>query len=302
MGKRTWTYDHIPGQNGRVVLITGANSGLGYQEALMMALKGAEVILAGRDSKKMNAALKAIAKQAPDAKLSLVMLDLADLNSVAKCAQEVQQNFKRLDLLINNAGVMIPPFSHTKQGYELQFGTNHLGHFALTGQLLPLLLQTPGSRIASMSSLAGVAGSINLNDLNYERRRYIKMLAYGQSKLANLMFTNSLANRLKNIGSDTIAVAAHPGGSPTNLQQNGGFFFRRILTPLTSHPPSQGALPILRAACDPEAANGSFWAPSGLFGLTGAPAEVKMPSRAVNKTQCDRLWEISEEATGICYP
>lgn len=302
MGKRTWTYDHIPGQNGRVVLITGANSGLGYQEALMMVLKGAEVILAGRDSKKMNAALKAIAKQAPDAKLSLVMLDLADLNSVAKCAQEVQRNFKRLDLLINNAGVMIPPFSHTKQGYELQFGTNHLGHFALTGQLLPLLLQTPGSRIASMSSLAGVAGSINLKDLNYERRRYIKMLAYGQSKLANLMFTNSLANRLKNTGSDTIAVAAHPGGSPTNLQQNGGFFFRRILTPLTSHPPSQGALPILRAACDPEAANGSFWAPSGLFGLTGAPAEVKMPSRAVNKTQCDRLWEISEEATGILYP
>lgn len=302
MGKRTWTYDHIPGQNGRVVLITGANSGLGYQEALMMALKGAEVILAGRDSKKMNAALKAIAKQAPDAKLSLVMLDLADLNSVAKCAQEVQQNFKRLDLLINNAGVMIPPFSHTKQGYELQFGTNHLGHFALTGQLLPLLLQTPGSRIASMSSLAGVAGSINLNDLNYERRRYIKMLAYGQSKLANLMFTNSLANRLKNIGSDTIAVVAHPGGSPTNLQQNGGFFFRRILTPLTSHPPSQGALPILRAACDPEAANGSFWAPSGVFGLTGAPVEVKMPFRAVNKAQCDRLWEISEEATGILYP
>lgn len=302
MGKRTWTYDHIPSQNGRVVLITGANSGLGYQEALMMAQKGAEVILAGRDSKKMNAALKSIAQQAPGAKLSLVMLDLADLNSVAKCAQEVQRNFKRLDLLINNAGVMIPPFSHTKQGFELQFGTNHLGHFALTGQLLPLLLQTPGSRIASMSSLAGVAGSINLNDLNYERRRYIKMLAYGQSKLANLMFTHRLANRLKGIGSDTIAVAAHPGGSPTNLQQNGGFFFRRILTPLTSHPPSQGALPILRAACDPEAANGSFWASSGLFGLTGAPAEVKMPSRAVNKTQCDRLWEISEEATGIFYP
>ncbi|AVV56287.1 short-chain dehydrogenase [Paenibacillus glucanolyticus] len=301
MANRKWTYDHIPNQSGRVVLITGANSGLGYQEALMMAKKGAEVIIAGRDRIKVNTAIKTIAKQAPNAKLSNVILDLADLNSVSECVKEVQRRYGRLDLLINNAGVMIPPFSHTKQGFELQFGTNHLGHFALTGQLLPLILQTPNSRIASMTSLAGMAGSIDFSDLNYENRRYIKMLAYGQSKLANLMFINELAIRLKNAGSKTIAVAAHPGGSPTNLQQSGGFFFRRILTPLTSQPASEGALPILRAACDPKAANGSFWAPSGLFGLTGSPVEVKMPSKAVNKTQCNQLWDISEKLTGVSY-
>ncbi|WP_433708326.1 oxidoreductase [Paenibacillus illinoisensis] len=301
MAERKWTYDYIPNQSGRVVLITGANSGLGYQQALMMAKKGAEVILAGRDRTKIDKAIELIANQVPAAKLSSVMLDLANLHSVAKCAKEVRQKYDRLDLLVNNAGVMIPPFSLTRQGFELQFGVNHLGHFALTGQLLPLILLTPHSRIVSMTSLAGIAGSIDLNDLHYENRRYIKMLAYGQSKLANLMFIHELATRLEATGSKTIAVAAHPGGSPTNLQQNSGFVFRRILTPLTSHPASEGALPILRAACDPKAANGSFWAPSGLFGLTGSPVEVNMPAKAVHKTKCDQLWTISEKLTNVSY-
>ncbi|MDO3413006.1 oxidoreductase [Saccharibacillus sp. CPCC 101409] len=301
MPHEKWTYDQIPDQSGKVVLITGANSGLGYQEALMLAQKGAEVILASRDANKVGAAIQQIAEQVPRAKLSGIKLDLADLDSVSECAEEVRRKYGRLDLLINNAGVMIPPFSHTKKGFELQFGTNHLGHFALTGRLLPLILQTPDSRIASMTSLAGVMGSIHLNDLNYERRRYVKMAAYGQSKLANLMFIRELAARLKQSGSSTTAAAAHPGGSPTNLQKSGGFLFRRVLTPLTSQPASEGALSILRAACDPMAANGSFWAPSGLLGLTGSPKEIKMPAKAVDPALCGQLWEISERLTGVAY-
>lgn len=302
MIRKKWTYENIPNQSGRVVVITGANSGIGYQEALMLAKKGAEIVLAGRDLNKVRTAINHILMEVPYAKLDYVILDLADLDSVFRCAEEIQNNYERLDLLINNAGVMIPPFSRTKQGFELQFGTNHLGHYALTGKLLPLILKTPNSRIISMTSLAGVLGSINFNDLNYDQdRHYIKMLAYGQSKLANIMFINELANRLEQAGSNVIAALAHPGGSATNLQNNGNFFFRRILTPLTSHPVSEAALPILRAACDTQIKNGSFLAPSGILQLTGSPVEVKMPAKAINKNKCNLLWTISEKLTNVSY-
>lgn len=301
MPKENWNYDNIPDQSGRVALVTGANSGLGFQESLMLAKKGAEVILVGRNQVKIEQAMTTILEQVPAAKLAYEKIDLADLDSIAHGAENIKRNYERLDLLLNNAGVMIPPLSYTKQGFELQFGTNHLGHFALTGQLLPLILQTPDSRIASMTSLVGRSGTIDFNDLNYKHRQYRKMLAYGQSKLANILFINELAHRLVQAGAKTTAVVAHPGGANTNLMNNGGFVLRRIITPLGSQPVSDGALPILRATCDPNSRNGSFWGPSGRFGLTGSPIEIKMSAKENDRSQCQQLWNVSEQLTDVSY-
>jgi NAD(P)-dependent dehydrogenase (short-subunit alcohol dehydrogenase family) len=296
-----WTFDNIPDQSGRIALITGANSGLGFQTSLMLAKKGAEVVLACRNLTKAKDALDLIRKNYPPAKVSITKLDLSDLNSVADCAESFKKKYDRLDLLINNAGVMVPPLSYTKQGYELQFGTNHLGHFALTGRLLPLMSRRDGSRVVSLSSLGAKIGRIDFNDLQYENKHYSAWLAYGQSKLANLMFSLELARRLKSYDLKTIAVAAHPGGSATNLQRTSSFFMKRILTPLISHKPAQAALPTLRAACDPQAANGSFWGPSGFFELTGLPEEANVPKQARDLAISTRLWEESEKLTSIKF-
>lgn len=297
----SWRYNDIPDQSGRVALVTGANAGIGLQEARLLAKKGAEVILAGRNPAKLEQAVSDIATQVPNAKLSFEIIDLADLDSIAKGADRIKAKYSRLDLLLNSAGVMIPPLSYTKQGFELQFGTNYLGHFALTGQLLPLILKTKNSRIVSMTSLASGMGAINFKDPNYRNRRYLKMQAYAQSKLANILFINELAHKLAAVHAQTKALIAHPGGANTGLMSNGGFVLRRIVTPLGSQSTADAALPILRAACDPEARNGSFWGPSGLFGLTGDPKQIKISAKGSNRNTGQQLWDLGERLTGVSF-
>jgi NAD(P)-dependent dehydrogenase (short-subunit alcohol dehydrogenase family) len=296
-----WNYQDIPDQNGRVALVTGGPSGIGFHISLMLAKKGAEVILTYRDSGKAQKAMDQIIAEYPKAIITAVKLDLADLTSVAECTAEIKEKYNKIDLLINNAGVMVPPLSKTRQGFELQMGTNHLGHFALTGLLLPLLIGAPASRIVSVSSLAAFIGQIKLDDLNYAHRRYDKWEAYGQSKLANLLFIQELSKRLAEHKVPVMAVASHPGGSPTNLQRTSSYFIKEILTPLISQSPSRAALPTLKAACDPAVSNGSYWGPSSFFGLKGYPKQARIPSRALDADMASRLWERSEKLTGVHF-
>lgn len=297
-----WSFDTIPDQQGRIALITGANSGLGFQTALMLTQKGAEIIMACRNIEKTDEAIRKIENQVPGAKISPVQLDLANLESVAQCAKEVRERYSHIDLLINNAGVMVPPFSKTRQGFELQFGTNHLGHFALTGQLLPLIVNQPNSRIISISSIAAKMGYIDFDDLNFEHKKYRRWPAYSQSKLANQIFMKELEIRLANTHSPSISVAAHPGVSSTDLFKTSGFFMKKIALSMISHTPDLAALSILRAACDPQAQNGSYWGPSGFGAFTGTPEKAKLMPQALDTTLTQKLWEISEKLTGTIYP
>lgn len=295
-----WTFDAIPDQTGRTALVTGANTGIGFETARMLARKGAKVVLACRNLEKGQSALERIQREAPAADVSVTPLDLADLESVSACARSFAEAHDRLDLLINNAGVMVPPFSRTRQGFELQFGTNHLGHFALTGRLMPLLEKTPGSRVVVVSSTGAIIGRIDFEDLQFERRRYRKWLAYGQSKLANLMFVFELARRLDAARSHVTITAAHPGGAATDLQRN-AWFFRTVVNRFVMTP-ADGALPTLRAAVDPSAATGSYWGPGGAFGMRGPPVEVQPPTHAKDRAVALRLWEESERLTGVRFP
>jgi NAD(P)-dependent dehydrogenase (short-subunit alcohol dehydrogenase family) len=300
MSKRTWALDDMPDQAGRTAVVTGANSGIGFETARALAQKGATVVLACRSPEKGEQALERIRRESPAAKVSLAKLDLADLDSVAACARALAERFDRLDLLINNAGVMVPPLSHTRQGFELQFGTNHLGHFALTGRLMPLLAGAPRARVVVLSSVIVNHAQLDLGDLQFERRRYRRWAAYGQSKLANLMFALELARRLDAARSGVAAVAAHPGGTATDLQRN-ALFLRAVVNPLLAMKPADGALPTLRAAADPNAPNGSYWGPSGLFEMRGPPLEASIPKHARDAALARRLWEVSEALTGVSF-
>ncbi|MDT0677928.1 oxidoreductase [Autumnicola musiva] len=286
----------------KLIFITGANSGLGFETTKFFAEKKATVIMACRNMQKAQKAKNLILEEYPEAKLSVIELDLADMDSIRKCAAAFNKTYEKLDVLINNAGVMVPPYSKTKQGFELQFGTNFLGHFALTGLVMPALLKTENSRVVSLSSLASRIGKIDFEDLQSERKDYKKWPAYGQSKLADLIFSKELARRLENINSSSISVAAHPGGSPTNLQRSSSFLMKYILTPLISHPPEKAALPTIRAACDPTVENGSYWGPSGFFELTGKPEKAKIPLRAKDIDTAKRLWNEAKGLTGVTYP
>jgi NAD(P)-dependent dehydrogenase (short-subunit alcohol dehydrogenase family) len=261
----------MPGQHGRTVLVTGANSGISFQAALELARHGAVVLLACRDAGRGGAARGAIVRQVPAAAVELVALDLADLDSVARLADQVLGRAGGLDLLINNAGVMaVPGRQVTAQGFELQFGTNHLGHFALTLCLLPVLLARPGSRVVTVSSLVHRFGSIRLDDLQGEHG-YGRWRAYSQSKLANALFTLELDRRLRAASAATISVGAHPGYSRTRLLYSGpnlggGGIFARVMglaAPFTGQPAAQGALPVLRAATDPQVRGGDYYGPRG---------------------------------------
>jgi NAD(P)-dependent dehydrogenase (short-subunit alcohol dehydrogenase family) len=297
---KTWTFNDIPDQSGRVALVTGANTGIGLQTARMLALRGAHVVLACRSREKGNAAVERIRAEKPPGAVDLELLDLSDLDSVAAFSASFIAKHQRLDLLIDNAGVMVPPFSRTKQGFELQFGTNHLGHFALTLRLLPLVEKTPGSRVVVVSSTAQNFGRIDFDDLNWERRAYKAWAAYGQSKLANMMFTLELQRRLAASGSGVLVTAAHPGWTATDLQRTAGSV--RSLNPLFAMKPADGALPTLRAAVDPSAAPGSYWGPSGLFELWGRPSAGRISRRALVTADARRLFDVSEELTAVALP
>jgi NAD(P)-dependent dehydrogenase (short-subunit alcohol dehydrogenase family) len=297
---RPWAFDDVPEQTGRAVIVTGANAGSGFETARMLALKGASVVLACRSAEKGQKALERIQAEKPAGSVSLETLDLADLESVSAFAKRYVSTHSRLDLLINNAGLMIPPLGRTHQGFELQFGTNHLGHFALTAQLLPLTLQTRGARIVVVTSSAQNSGKFDFDDLNWERKAYKPWPAYSQSKLATTVFALELQRRLHASGADTLVTLAHPGATATELQRN--MKLPRILQFLgsvLSMTPPQGALPTLRAATDPSAQGGSFWGPSRFFEMSGPPVPARMPKVAMDTAAWPRLWGASEKLTGV---
>jgi NAD(P)-dependent dehydrogenase (short-subunit alcohol dehydrogenase family) len=290
-----WKFEDVPDQTGRTAIVTGSNSGIGFEAARVLALRGAHVVLACRNQTKAAAARERIARERPDAKLQLSLVDLSDLSSVKRFAEQFRGSADRLDLLINNAGVMNPPFSRTAQGFELQFGTNHLGHFVLTAQLWPLLARTAGSRVVVVSSAMAHAGSIDFDDPNFERRRYFGWLAYAQSKLANSLFALELARR----AGPVVVCAAHPGWTATDLPRDTPWI--KWVNPLLAMPAAKGALTTLRAAVDPHAQSGSYWGPAHGFELRGAPGPARIPRRARNLEVARRLWDLSEHLTDVRF-
>jgi NAD(P)-dependent dehydrogenase (short-subunit alcohol dehydrogenase family) len=295
-----WTSDDVPGQQGRLAVVTGANTGLGFETAQVLAARGAAVVLAVRDIEKGKQAAARIAGTAPSANVMVQSLDLTSLDSVRAAAGELRAMHPRIDLLINNAGVMYPPKQTTRDGFELQFGTNHLGHFALTGLLLEQMLPVPGSRVVTVSSIGHrIRARINFGDLQWERS-YSRVAAYGQSKLANLMFTYELQRRLSGAGT-TIAVAAHPGFADTELMRHLPAV-AAVAAPLFSQTAVMGALATLRAATDPGVLGGQYYGPAGLFGTRGYPKLAKSSGQSRDTAIQRRLWTVSEELTGVTFP
>jgi len=296
----TWNADQIPNQDGRVAIVTGANSGIGLVAAQTLADKGARVILACRSEERAHGALASIRKTNPEAQVEYRNLDLSSLESVQTFAASILETEERIDLLINNAGVMMPPTrSETADGFELQFGVNHLGHQALTALLFERINATPGSRIVNVASQAHRGGKIDFSDLQWQDRGYKKMASYGQSKLANLLFTFELDRRLKASKCETKSVAAHPGWTATDLQRHS--VSARFFNPLLAMKPEQGALPTLRAATDPDVKGGEYFGPCGVLELRGNPVEVGSSKRARDAKSAAKLWQVSEELTGVRF-
>lgn len=293
----SWDIQQIPSLEGKVILVTGANSGIGFEAAKVLLSKGAEVVLACRSQEKGTAAVNEIKSAIPDAKIVLMTLDLASLDSINKFTAAFKQKYSQLDILINNAGVMAPPFSKTADGFESQFGTNHLGHFALTGQLLPLLEAAENGRVVVLSSLAHRMGKINFSNLNSEKS-YMRWLAYGQSKLANLMFARELQRRLALNGSKVIVAAAHPGYSSTNLQRYtpGAFFMNKI-----AQSQQAGCMPTLFAATSDSIKGGEYIGPDGWMEVKGNPRAAYVAPKATNVEVAARLWDVSEDLTKVKF-
>ena len=299
MVKPKWTTENIPDQKGRVIIVTGATSGLGKEAARVLAGKNASVIMAVRNVQKGTGVADEIRKEFPGSEVTVRDLDLTSLSSVERFAGGIIKDYSRLDILINNAGIMMCPYSKTEDGFEIQMGTNHLGHFALTGYLIPLLTKTEGSRIVVTSSGAHRMGDIDFTDMNWEKRRYNTHKAYGDSKIANLYFTYELARRLDANGNAPMVTAAHPGLTATDLQRHSRFlsFMNNFLAQGTK----MGTLPTLRAAVDPEAQPGDYFGPSGLFEMRGYPVKVKSSDRSHDRKTAQQLWELSEKMTGVTY-
>ncbi len=304
MKKNQWTTQDIPDLTGRVMIVTGGNSGLGLEAVRALAGKGATVVMACRSTERGESAKKAIGDTAGT--IDILRLDLADLASVREFADTFQKKYDRLDLLLNNAGVMATPYLTTKEGLELQNATNHFGHFALTGLLIDRILSTPGSRVVSVSSLAHKAGRMNFDNPLYKNGKgYSPAKAYARSKLANLLFTFELQRRFEKQGSRSIAVAAHPGVSATNLERYAKekFIFKMIkpLLPLIHQDAATGALPEIRAATDPAVKGGDYYGPGGWMEIKGYPVKVKASRAARNERDAEQLWKLSEEITGVTY-
>jgi NAD(P)-dependent dehydrogenase (short-subunit alcohol dehydrogenase family) len=293
-----WIDENIPDQSGKLVLVTGANSGLGFEVTRALARKGASVLMACRNLEKGEEAAAKVRAEGPKGEVSLMQLDLADLGSVKRFAEEFRSEYDHLDILINNAGVMVPPYGQTVDGFELQFGINHLGHFALTGLLLNLLRHTTNARIVTVSSYAHYFGLINFDDLN-SQKSYQKWLAYGQSKLANLLFAYELQRRLSRNGQTLISVTAHPGYAETNLQHNSALF--NFLNPLMAQSQEMGALPVLYAATRPEIKGGEYVGPDGFLAQRGYPHLARSSKRSHDEAVARRLWQVSEELSGVEY-
>lgn len=302
---KSWNAGDVPELTGKSAVITGATSGIGFETAKVLAQRGAQVWLACRDLVKARLAAERIEAQGSALPVQVVQLDLASLQSVRECAQELRRQLPGLDILINNAGVMVPPYALTKEGFELQFGTNHLGHFALTGHLLELLVNTRSARVVTVSSGAHHFGTMNFDDLQ-SQRHYRAGRAYAQSKLANLLFTYELQRRLQGRGFTTLALAAHPGWARTELQRHVKshpfirWFFHAIER-VFSQDARMGSLPTLRAATEPGVNPGEFYGPNGFLQGRGAPVPVKSNAASRNRAWQQQLWQISQELTGVSY-
>ncbi len=290
-----WTTKNIPDQSGKVVIVTGSSSGIGFEAAKALANKNAKAIIAVRNLQKGEKAKEKIIAENPSADISIMQIDLSDLASIKKFAEAFNKNFDRLDILINNAGVMIPPYSKTKDGFELQMGTNHLGHFALTLQLIGLLEKTENSRIVNVASNAHRLGKINFDDLNWKIKKYNAWRAYGASKIANLYFTFELSKKLAD--KKITVTAAHPGWTATELQRHSGI--SQFGNKFFAMPTPQGALPTLRAAIDENAKSGDYFGPDGWQEWKGYPVLVQPNQLAKDETIAKKLWDVSEELTGV---
>ena len=299
-----WTSEQIGELKGKKIVITGSSHGIGYEAARILASKGAEVILAVRNIQKGEKAAAGMTSGNGSVQVTVMHLDLADLDSVRQFAAEYSASHDRLDVLINNAGVMIPPYSKTKHGFELQFGTNHLGHFALTAQLLPRLAATPLSRVVTVSSIAARNATLDFDNLD-GTRGYNPMKFYRQSKLANLLFAVDLQNRLESTGISTISVACHPGISATNLLSRGSgketWKIMKALMRIVAQPADKGALPTLYAATHPDLRGGEYIGPDGPGNHKGHPVLNNDVDRLYNPDLAARLWEVSESLTGVKY-
>ncbi len=298
---KQWTSNDIPDMSGKTVIITGANSGLGYESSLALAKKNATIIMACRNLDKAQSALNEIKQEVADADVHIMALDLGDLSSVRNFALSFNTQYDRLDVLMNNAGILGGPYQETVDGFEMHIGINHLGHFALTGLLLDHLLQTKNSRIVTISSGLHRAGKMNFDDLHM-RRKYNPYMAYNNSKLANILFTRALDKRLD--GHEAIAVAAHPGYAATNLQGKSGnfiedFFVVQIGNRL-ANVQARGVWSQLYAATAPDIEGAAYYGPH-LFGIRGYPAKESPSKAACNDADAERLWQVSVEATGVDY-
>jgi len=297
--QKKWTLENIHDQKGKIAIVTGSSSGIGYETARVLAIKNAKVIIAVRNLEKGRTAEEKIKAEHKDADITVMELDLADLKSVRTFAKNFKKHNKRLDLLINNAGVMMPPYSKTADGFELQFGTNHLGHFALTGLLIDLIQSTSNSRIVNVSSGAHKYGNLNFQDLNWENRKYKPMKSYGDSKIANMYFTYELNRKLEQNGNNPIVAAAHPGWTATELQRHAWLvdflnnFFAQDIT--------MGALPTLYAAVGADVKSGDYFGPSGFMEMRGYPQKVKSNELSQNEEIAEKLWDVSEDLTGVSY-
>jgi len=303
-----WSARDIPSQAGRVAVVTGANSGLGLVTARELARAGARVVMGCRDTSRGEAARTTLVRQVPDADVEVRRLDLASLASVREFADQMHADLSALDLLVNNAGVMAIPRQLTEDGFEQQFGTNHLGHFALTGLLLPLMGNAQGSRVVTVSSTAHKPGRIDFDDLMGERS-YRKWTAYYQSKLANLLFAYELQRRCAAANISTISVAAHPGYAATNLQHVGprmegsriGALVMTLGNSLLAQSDEKGALPQLYAATAPDVRGGDYYGPDGIAEGRGHPKRVDSTKASKDQAAARRLWDVSEELTGVRY-
>ena len=296
--------EHVRSQSGRIAIVTGANTGIGYETALGLAQTDMTVILACRSLDRATAAKAKILQQVPKADVGVMALDLSQLASVNAFVDEYCRQYSRLDLLINNAGIMAPPFSETEDGFERQLAVNHLGHFLLTSRLLDLMPDMPQSRVVSLSSNAHKMGRINFEDLQ-STNKYSSMAAYAQSKLACLMFADELQCRLEDQGKHILSVCAHPGGSATELARHFSktaiLVMRILLVPLMTHPPREAALPTLYAALGDDVKGGEYFGPQGFLEMSGQPGRATRSPGSKNRDVAEQLWIVSEQLTGTTY-